>query len=670
MKEDKPKNKDEKNEKLLKKILGFVNASIEVNNSWSDVYKDGINYVFGNQLAGKDRKGWERICINEIFPSIAQEIAVISQRNCEVIAKPVEDSDIDASEIWQALLRYQRLNYINMPKLKRSALMDGKLFGNAFAKVSWNDKWKWNDAEHRWQGRPEAHLINFGMFGIDPDAESLESAEYVYTFRSVPVDYLKNEYPKFEKQIEDAVDGERPDPTDITSQIASSNAAATVRAERTHKDAGESYNNEGELANLIMDARTGYRGGGGHGGSGERPEYITLLEVFFRDREEVSKAEWDGIPLEELIASGAVTNSQQGIVKDPSQFEAKVKKGDLLTQTNWPMRKTREWREPKYPYGRHVLIAGRTVILNENEDEQRWELPSWPFVMFTNFELPHTHMGLNGVEMAKGSQQAVNVAASAIASNLKHFGHPITKVEKDALVKDPKNPNKKFVAEPGKVIELEPNKLGAIGYMEPPSMSQNVMVQLQTHSGMVKRIMGTPDVFQGFSASGSQTAEEVARLATASSMRSGLVATNLDEFDKKIMQIVLEFDRAYLTDEDSVRLLGDKQGRKMLSLRAVGDNFFNVEMDIELDVTSTLPYENERRKQEALQLYQILGPAYIDRVLDAYEVKNKDEILDKIAAWQQIQQIMTMQQEIEKSKGNENGKENGNGQPHPAAAVQ
>ena len=40
-----------------------------------------------------------------------------------------------------------------------------------------------------------------------------------------------------------------------------------------------------------------------------------------------------------------------------------------------------------------------------------------------------------------------------------------------------------------------------------------------------------------------------------------------------------------------------------------------------------MPFDKQRKKDEALQLTQVFGPAYYERLLDAFEVSNPEQVL-------------------------------------------
>ena len=48
------------------------------------------------------------------------------------------------------------------------------------------------------------------------------------------------------------------------------------------------------------------------------------------------------------------------------------------------------------------------------------------------------------------------------------------------------------------------------------------------------------------------------------------------------------------------------------------------------DVAMALPFDQQRRQQEALALHGVLGEAYLPELLAAFEVPNVDEILQRI----------------------------------------
>ncbi len=61
--------------------------------------------------------------------------------------------------------------------------------------------------------------------------------------------------------------------------------------------------------------------------------------------------------------------------------------------------------------------------------------------------------------------------------------------------------------------------------------------------------------------------------------------------------------------------------------------------DIDLDVGRALPHDDEREQMRAKELFELIGMPVIEKLLEAYDVKDKDEIILKIDAAAFMEQV-------------------------------
>jgi len=98
----------------------------------------------------------------------------------------------------------------------------------------------------------------------------------------------------------------------------------------------------------------------------------------------------------------------------------------------------------------------------------------------------------------------------------------------------------------------------------------------------------------------------------------------------------------HYADGQMVRLLGPDA---VQSIGAMASGDMDVDLDIKIETTTSLPFDRERKKQDAEKLFAAIGPPYLPELLEAYEVPNAPEVLARVKVWQAIQQVMAQQEE-------------------------
>jgi hypothetical protein len=453
------------------------------------------------------------------------------------------------------------------------------------------------------------------------------------------VAYAKDRWPDYEEEIEAAANtpGQEDDAMiGIGSGVPwpGSNASGT-------RDSGPNLTGEGRLAAALtredddefdVTIRDGQ----------QKPARVMLLEMFFKDTEEVPDEEEIEVPYDQLLATGAIVEQKQ----EMASIHVLGSTGEPVTDENRP-RIVRKFMRPKFPNGRSVLRIGRT-ILNPNEDDQRWPYAHWPYVIGVNYTLPHTWRGLNDVEIPKPMQDWVNETSADLGAYIEFHALPITKVEEGAVQNCPNNQNvaDKLRVGPASFWKVSPGKAGAVVREGPPPMSETVFSIYETMSRELRDQTGVQEIAMGRQASGGITATEALRLETNTRLRMSLQARHEDAFILDIMLRTHELAVANMTPGQLVRIAGEDVASRMM---AIPEEAFDVEFDMELKTTTGLPFDEERKKQEAMQLFQIIGPPYLEELLKAFQVENREKVLSSVQAWAMIQQAMAAQEQVAKA---------------------
>jgi hypothetical protein len=493
--------------------------------------------------------------------------------------------------------------------------------------VYWESKARWDEPSRQWEGEARVSLMHPQYFGCDPEAESIEEASYVYCKRRARVTEMLAKYPAFKEAILAAAGEERNSETPFS--------AGPLLAARTANDAdaGVGAPDDGRLVNFLRTARQG-RSGGNQGGE---PTHVTILECYFRDDSFEHVVEQAPVPLADLVAEG-------GAALDPATHQVLDAEGLPLTAENWPTRTVREYDRPLYPNGRVVLRVG-DVILNPKPEQQRYMYAHWPFCVCVNYMLPHVWVGMNGVELAKGEQDWINVSLAHMVNYIKCFADPVTVVEQGTMQDDPDTKKPSRLANyAGAVWRVLKGRSAGIRREPPPPMSPSIPQFFEIMLKQARDQTGMQEIGLGKPGRPNTTAREATELATMSRLRTSLQSKLEDAWQLQIMQLVAEMNQRRLTPGQTVRIVGPKG---VPGVRQIEQRMLDVRYDLKLNAATNLPFDVERKQMQYGEAYKLVGPAMLPEMLDVLGIDEKDSILERFDLWQQFQQFIAQQQALQ-----------------------
>lgn len=615
----------EESEALNKLLDSFVEAATLANQDWEQIYADGVNYLWNNQLAGKTRKeGWEAIQINKINPAVMQEIALQSQVNREIIVQPQGSEDVPAAKVWRDALQWDYEKGVDVPALIQKVNLDGKSYGHWVVKLWWDDEAEWDEEKNQWRGDLKYTVIRPEFLGVDPTAEDFDDAEYIWLLRQMSTDMAIAKYAKGPDAmaIKEAIitAANREQDHNLYGTVASPTpemetlVESDQDAEYGDRDGATRLpDRQGDLAALLGKIRRPADVTAEDGT--ERPMKVTVLDILFRD---------------------PTMQTQQEDMEGGAEFDV-----------------------PLYPWGRHVIrVNDKTILVDEP-----WDKPKWPYVSGKNISLPHTWHGLNASELAKGAQDWLNISMSHQLNWQKYFGDPEAKIEEGALAKDRDlGDSAKFLApKAGKIIELAQGKIDAYQRIPPPPAPDTKV--FQTLNDYLQDVMGMHDMGLGKTSAGQQTATEIINLQTNTRLRTALQDDNMKRFIEALMRRIHMFRKHYWQDGDTIRVIGQKtltqpleeappqegeedeedpgavaaDAQEMIDETAT---LFTAEMasskfDLKIEAVTTLPYDREKKIQEAQAVFGMVPTAIVLRKL--LEALGWDEAEEIVQEWYSAQ---------------------------------
>jgi len=645
---------DEKTKELNDTLDEMERMSAAECEPWWKMAQDAHDYTFGNQLKDVTLKdGWGTTQVNYIFPALQQQLALLMQTDTRLYAKPREDSDIPGAKVAEEALRWYYQIGIGVKTLVCRCGLDGFLTGNWVLLVYWDEKpdGGWDEKEKIWHGQVAVTLVPYYYFGVARGTEALPKAEWAFIKRQLYVDEAKARWPEFAKKLDAGavLEGDEgqpdwlrdgPQPTGWTGGMIEADTSGVATGEAGHKDKPKYY---GRLAKAI----TG-EGDDGYEPESERLQMVTVMECWFKDRSEEHVVDKTPVSDEDLEASGQAAYREDDML-------VLTATGEALTEANRPTI-TREYDRPLYPNGRHVIRVGR-IILNEKPEEQRWDRKSLPLITGPFIWLPHTWRGATGVEMVREPQDMVNEIIAHVVMAIRCFGDPRTVVEDGALVgaTDPESIRAAVKNAAGKVLVVQPGKKDAVVREPPPPLSADLFAAIKFFDELIRMLHGIHEIAQGKRSGGRLTATELLKLDQNSRLRTILLSGDLERTTgKELMTQVWELIVQHMSVGDMVRIVGEGGREDVIKIKGeytdpetgmVMKSALDAKFDLDIQVGSELPADKQREKEEALQIFQAVGPAYLPRLLDIYDVPNLEEIL----VANEVLNVVNMAQQLDPS---------------------
>ncbi|MFA4944888.1 MAG: hypothetical protein WC789_09340 [Lentisphaeria bacterium] len=638
--------------RLSKLCRAMVDSAKVVTDKWGDIYETAVRYLFNDQLRDKDRKeGWPAVQLNMLFPALTQEMAVLAQRKPEIEALPEtggdkSQGDQQAAEVWKGILKYDWERTLKMPKRCRQAVLDGKLHGYWLGYPYWDDRAYWDEDRSKWIGAPKVSVLSPRRFGMDPNAEDLEEAEFCYLQVERSVEWCLSQWPDKREIILRAASAQA---EDIATNLPSSLTPPGQHKADSEigKGIDETSTTDGMISGFILEARKRFIDTAPQDEEfGTTGRTLMVTGVWFKDRRTKKLRIDSPLPMEEverLKVEGALSTNETGqlVVGDPSHevwagrpFAA----GYPLSQADWPV-DTREVDKPVFPRGRCVWLVDQEV-LNPKTEDQVWRYSRWPFVVGVNAMLPHMWQGLNGVEMVRGIQDWINISATKLLNWLVNFADPALAIEEGALATRKTRSGEKagiLSRVAGAIWTFLPGKLrkGMVTYMPPPALPEGTLRLYELMHRVGQDATGVHNPGLGATSKGQPTATEIATLQTSTQTRQGLQIALLDEWVQQIMELVAEIRQVHMEEGDMARLLGEKGETQVSELTA---DAAQLRFDVRLKVGTALPFDDERQRQEAERLKAMFpqNPEVSKLVLERFRVDNVDEIMQADALYSQF----------------------------------
>ncbi len=309
----------------------------------------------------------------------------------------------------------------------------------------------------------------------------------------------------------------------------------------------------------------------------------------------------------------------------------------------------------KYPYGRHTVIVGDKLIVDEP-----LELYRMPVFMVSNYKSPHNFWGIGETDLVRTQTKAMNETFSAINENIRRMGFPIRKVTQRAKGAM----SRPITGTPGEEITVvDPNDVTFESPPPIPGYIQNYIVQVGQY---MEAVTGVNDVTQGRKPGGVTSGRAIVALQEASQTRQRFkINKEVSRLTKEVGEYMVQMILTYDEQIRSIRERNaegqfdftqfDPQGVYDADGNPEGSPKFNPgtasslrDSEFDVDVTTGSRYAQGRvaNEERAMELYQS-GIYGIEEVVNALNISDKQTVIQN---WYVRNQQMPPQQQIEQTE--------------------
>ena len=628
------------NFELNTKLDEMVRPGMKVTKQWQEMWLTAIKYAWGQQLADiKPNEDWNYIVVNRIYPLMFQNIAKLAKNHPKVLAFPWSDEQQGVTEFveqWAGVLQYiWESPYELAMRLKLIlGLLDAALFGYMVGKTYWDERVRYDEQNKKYIGNVRENFIHPATFWVDPTADSMETAENCGTKRRVTLEWAQNRWPDYKEEIKKEA---------FTASDPKYTAGETINYAHQKGSTLDVPNMKfSKLVNLILKK---FQQSEDTVTEGSTQQYVDIEEIYWKDYKTRHIKIEDNIPVKRLIASGAITEEKvSGIFLDTKTDEEVAE---------WPKELTAEYDEPVFPKGRFVLRIGK-VILNPKKEEQQYKYSRWPFRVMPYHILPHMWQGGNAIEMARNNNDMLNITISALVRRVLFTADPERIVEAGALAKNRKGGLRQL--NPfglGKYIIAAKGKIDKIKNMDYASLDPATMVLAGIIKQDIDDAMFMQDTARGASSTkggmggtgGRISATEAARLDVNSHDYTALQAIFLDMWIDDTLTLIAEIVQLNYEPDRIVRIIGDNGEKNNMTLT---QEFLDVRFDVNIEPGSTLPFDEEAKKNDYLAAYKLLENPIpnplIDEMLSILKISNRKKVLARYQGMILFKQFIQLSQ--------------------------
>jgi hypothetical protein len=228
---------------------------------------------------------------------------------------------------------------------------------------------------------------------------------------------------------------------------------------------------------------------------------------------------------------------------------------------------------------------------------------------------------------------------------MKMFGDPRIAIEKGAIDVPPGRQKDHFKIQSGAgaIIRLVRGGLKKMKIIDPTPPSAAATQLYSLFAQEYRYLVGMQEISIGKANTKEMSATESQILATTSNDRIALQVAYEDEWIRKTVGLIAEICQRNYEPERWVRIVGPDD---MDGVVQITNKEKEVKFDVNIIAGSTLPYDDEKRKQAIISAYEIMNNQFpnpmLPDVLRELEVPNWKEKLTEHQGWVQFQEFLQL----------------------------
>lgn len=530
--------------------------------------------------------------VPEIFPILSARVAWVRETTPQFDAMPVSDPNSAFYDFYLDLGNDLKITMNSCwdeqrfdPELERM-LWDVQMYGTGISKTLWDP------TAVDGLGNVTMKRVDPFCFYPDPDAHSLDDANYMFEVQRISIAELDRRFPGAAGQLVGG-DGTESLPDDSPSQLGDRGQGSGGLEPLGRSGKNPAGNDTNPRWSLTTEKSAPFRSATDH------------VVVYYAWLRETSDAR---VPELELAADPTT----------PRELLDEDEERNPMTRPDKP--RTDSWR--------CVVYCGATVLLDEFADDL-WSHGKHPYDRFVEQEMGE-FWGRSMVDLLASAQVSVNRLLAAIEHNIWLMGNPIMVEDKRSGI-----PRATITNRPGQRLTTNPGS--KIDWLSPPQMQPQMAVELlRFYIGEMERISGISGMVRGATPTGRNASSVLDAFQEAAFVRVRLMIRNLETMLKGVAEKTASLICEFYDTPRIVSLVGPSGEQTALAIR--GEHFYTssdkgrvpMRFQISVEAGSSLPTSKHARMAEADTLYAMQA---IDReaVLEAHNFPGRKEIVKRQA---------------------------------------
>jgi hypothetical protein len=313
---------------------------------------------------------------------------------------------------------------------------------------------------------------------------------------------------------------------------------------------------------------------------------------------------------------------------------------------------TKQMTKLKYPNGRHILIAGDVVLVDE---QSIYKGNDFPYRMWKCYEIPGKFWAFGEVDQIISPQESIANITNDVIENIGLTSNPVWIVDKNSGIEKNSLTNRKGLVvrkNPGTDVHREPGQ-------SLPAYITNIVEMLKKD---IEVISGVHDVTRGERPTGITAGVAIQALNESAQSRIKLKVQNLEDYLASVGSLWHKLISQFWVTPRMIRVTGGKysasstsgvftkpQDEEGIEFTEISKDDVDGDFDIFIVGGSTMPVNKTSRLQQLIQIAQTAGEdgkPMIDRqtMLENADIPNVSEILQRFDAVNQNELMLQQQQ--------------------------